>query len=220
MSELPMDLQQLETVGGAFDIIKYLDEQPDKSADGDDIMEDLDLSSRRFDKAKRRLVTRGYIQMRSDYTLELTHKGSESAEILRDYDATGGSRNTSGIERQLVMVLPRNLVLGQTSPVQIGIEPNRAFKGNANLIVRVHTTYADLGGFNEMTSLDSGPLVIDTSITPQNYDHARIKVEVYELSTGGDDLKACGGMYVDIVVLASGNTGENIAYAGNVSFVQ
>lgn len=221
MSELPMDLQQLETVRGAFEILKYLDDQPDNAADGEDIIDDLDLSSRGFDKAKRRLVTRGYMQMRSDYLLELTPKGRESAAILKEYgDGDDSSGDDGSIERELVVVLPRNLVVGQTSPLQIAIEPSNEFKGDANLIVRVDATYADLGDYNEMATLGSNALVLDTTITPQNYDHARIKVEVYVLSAGGDDLKACGGMYVDILVLASGDTGESIAYGGALSFVQ
>jgi len=219
MSELPMDLRQLETVRGAFEILKYLDDQPDNAADGDSIMDDLDLSSRGFDKAKRRLVTRGYIQMRSDYSLELTPKGSESAAILKEYgDGDAGDDDT--IERQLVIVLPRNLVVGHTSSLQIGIEPSDEFNEDASVIVRVETSYADLGEFNEMATLSSNALVLDTTITPQNYDHARIKVEVYILSAGGDDLKACGGMYVDVLVLATGDTGENIAYGGVLSFEQ
>jgi hypothetical protein len=219
MSELPMDLQQLETVRGAFEILKYLDDQADNAADGDDIMDDLDLSSRGFDKAKRRLVTRGYIQMRSDYSLELTPKGSESAAILKEYGGDDSGGNDGAIERQLVVVLPRNLVLAQTSPLQIGIEPSDEFEGDTSVIVRVSATYADLGDFNEMATLSANALVLETTITPQNYDHARIKVEVYMLSAGGDELKACGGIYVDIVVLASGNTGESIAYGGDLSFM-
>lgn len=220
MSELPLDLRQLETVRGAFEILKYLDDQPDNAADGDDIMDDLDLSSRGFDKAKRRLVTRGYIQMRSDYFLELTPKGSESAAVLKEHDAESGDNDDSAIERQLVLVLPRNLVVGQTSTLQIGIEPSDDFMGSSSVIVRVSTNYAKLGNFNEMAILSSDALVLETTVTPENYDQARIKVEVYILAEGGDDLKACGGMYVDVLVLASGETGDDIAYGGVLSFVQ
>lgn len=218
MSELPMDLRQLETVKGAFEILKYLDDQPNNAADGDDIMDDLGLSSRGFDKAKRRLVTRSYIQMRSDYTYELSHKGKESATILKGYSGGASDEHDAAIKRQLVVVLPRNLVVGQTSALQIGVEPSNNFTADVNLVIRVQTTYADLGDFNEMTILGPESLVIDTSITPQNYDNARIKVEVYMLLAGGDDLKACGGMYIDVVVLEAGDTGENIAYGETLSF--
>lgn len=220
MPELPMDLRQLETVGSAFDILKYLDTQPDKAADSEDIMDDLDISSRRFDKAKRRLVTRGYVQMRSDYLLELTRKGDESVVIIKEYGDGPQDTGDGSIQRQLVLTLPRNLVVGQTSPLQIGIEPNNEFQGDANLIVRIETTYADLGDFDEMATLGSEALILDTSITPQNYDQTRIKVEVYMLSAGGDDLKACGGMYIDVAVIESGDSGNNIAYIGNLAFVQ
>ena len=82
MAELSNDLKKIETVQGAFEILKYLYAKDNNAADGDDIMDDLELSTRRFDKAKRRLVTRNYIQMRSDYIYELTRKGLENAELL------------------------------------------------------------------------------------------------------------------------------------------
>lgn len=218
MAELPMDLRKLETVRGAFEILKYLYKQPDHAADGDDVMDDLELSSRRFDKAKRRLVTRSYIQMRSDYIYELTPKGIESAESLLAHDDTNGDNEASGLQRQLVLALPRNFVYGTTSPLRVGIEANDNFDDTANLIVRIAPTNATLGEYNEMTSIGSDALLLETTITPEAYDQARIKVEVYQLSTGGDDFNELGGMYVDVVVLPEGDTGEEIAYATHLTF--
>lgn len=218
MAELPMDLKKLETVRGAFDILKYLYEQPDYAADGDDVMDELEISTRRFDKAKRRLVTRSYIQMRSDYIYELTPKGIDSAEALLAFEGKGKADSADTIERQLVMVLPRNFVYGQSSPLRIGIEPNNDYSDSANLIVRLNPTHATLGEFNEMAQLDADALMMDTTITPEAYDQARIKVEVYQLSADGSDFNELGGMYVDVHVLPEGETGEDIAYSTNLTF--
>jgi predicted transcriptional regulator len=219
MTELPIDLRKLEPVGSAFDILSYLYDAEDYAADGDIIMEDLDISARRFDKAKRRLVTTGYIQMRSDSSYELTRKGVESAEILSNYEGKGSS-DAAGVQRQVLLVLPRNLVYGQSSPLQLAIAPSDEFPAQADLIIRLQTTYATLGDFDEMLKLGSDKLVIDTTITPEAYDQARVKVELYQLDSSGEDLTACGGMYVDVTVLPSGKTGDMIAYSTDAVFPQ
>lgn len=216
MAELPSDLKKLETVLGAFDILKYLYAQPDKAGDGDDIMDDLELGTRRFDKAKRRLVTRNYIQMRSDYVYELTRKGLESAEILLDIDKLHGDASEGGIQRQLALVLPRNFVYGTTSPLKIGIEPSSEFSDEANLIVRVTPVNAALGEYNEMATLSSDALILETTITPSAFDKARIKVEVYQMQE--DDFAELGGMYVDVVVVDEGDTGSEFAYTTDLTF--
>lgn len=219
MPDLPMELKKLEVVRGAYDILTYLYQRDNHAADTDDIMDDLDISQRRFDKAKRRLVTRNYIQMRSDYVYELTPKGMESAKALA---ATQGEKQTATLsdrlQRQLVMILPRNFVYGKTSPLHIGIEPHADYQGRNNIIVRVSPTHAELGEFNEMAQLDTDALLMTTTITPAAYDHARIKVEVYQLSQDGTDFAEIGGMYVDVVVLNEGSTGDHIAYSTDLTF--
>lgn len=216
MAELPIDLKKLETVRGAFEILKYLYNQPDNAADGDDIMDDLELSTRRFDKAKRRLVTRNYIQMRSDYIYELTRKGVESSETLIAFDKASGDDDNDGITRQLAVVVPRNFVYGQVSPLKIGISPSAEMTDNKNLIVRVTPTNAELGEYNEMATIDSDALIMETTITPQAYDKARIKVEVYEMED--DDFAELGGMYLDVVIVDSGDTGDDFAYTTDLIF--
>jgi hypothetical protein len=222
MAELPLDLRQLEPVRGALDVLRYLYKQSGNAADGDDIMDGLGLSERGWDKAKRRLVTRSYIVMQSgsDYIYELTSKGKESAKILLEFDASGGGGDDDDgkIERQVVIALPRNLVLGQTSTLKVGIEPYEGFGDDASLIIRVSSLYADLGDWEEMVTLGSDALVLETTIKPQPYQQARIKLEVYQFSPEGDDLSECGGMYVDVDVAEAGSIGEIIGYGANLEF--
>lgn len=220
MAELPIDLRQLEPVRGALDILRYLSKQDDHAADGDDIMDDLDLSARGWDKAKRRLVTRKYIQMRSDYVYELTSKGQESAQTLLEFDGMSGDAGASDdkLQRQMVIALPRNLVVGQTSILKIGFEPNNDFGEDASLVLRMSAINADVGDWNEMVTLSSDALIVETTIKPQPYSQARIKLEVYQFSPAGDDLSECGGLYVDVAVFESGNTGEMIGYGADLEF--
>ena len=83
---LPLYLQQLEPLPGALDIIRYLNRSG--VSDGITVADDLGLSDRSFDKAKRRLVTNGYIAARSDGIMELTQKGNNAARELAAYDAS------------------------------------------------------------------------------------------------------------------------------------
>lgn len=218
MTELPMDLQKLQTVRGALEIITYLNEAG--AADGDDIMADLDMSSRRFDKAKRRLVTTGYITMRSDYMYELTQQGEESAELLLaiSAEADTASADDGKVQRQVVLAVPRNLVLNETSPLQIGFAPSDEFQGTATITLRLSAIHADLGEVDDLFTLTSASTIIETTITPQTYNQARLKLEIYQLSEGGDDITDCGGMYVDVAVLDRGDTGEMIGYAVEAEF--
>ena len=220
MAELPIDLRQLEPVRGALDILRYLYQQDGYAADGDEIMDNLGLSERGWDKAKRRLVTRNYIQMQSDYIYELTRKGQESGKTLKEYDAGGGGaeEDDEKVERQIVIALPRNLVLGQTSPLKVGIEPYADFGDESTLVMRMSTINADLGEWNEIVTLSSDAFILETTIKPQPFHQARIKLEVYEFSPGGDDLVECGGMYVDVNVLESGDPGELIGYGSSLEF--
>jgi hypothetical protein len=217
MTELPIDLKKLQPVPGAFEVLRYLLHQPGMGADGDALMDALGMSSRRWDKAKRRLVTTGYLQMRNDYSYGLTNKGRESAQILEQVGDSYGSDDSSKIQRQVMLALPRNLVSGQVSPLRIGFEPITQ-SGEAQLVLRLQALHADLGNFEESFAVSSDAHVIETTVAPQQFDQVRLRLEVYQLSTGGDDLNACGGMYVDVDVLPSGSTGEMIAYGIGMEF--
>jgi len=217
MAELPQELQKLRTVRGALEILAYLYTKPNYVADPDDIMDDLDMSARRFDKAKRRLVTTGYIQMRGDYMYELTTKGEESADLLVSMAEEDNAAAASKIQREVVLALPRNLVSGQESPLQIGFAPNSA-QSSTEVVLRLQAINAELGDLDEVVQLNASKQIIETTIVPQQYDQARLRLEVYQLSPSSDDLTECGGLYVDVHVLDSGDTGEMIGYSGTLEF--
>jgi len=219
MAELPQDLEKLRTVRGALEILAYLYTKPNYVADPDDVMDDLDMSVRRFDKAKRRLVTTGYIQMRGDYTYELTPKGEESAEFLVDAAEEEAAESANKIQREVVVALPRNLVSGQASPLQIGFAPSSA-QSSTEVVLRLQAINAELGDLDEIVQLGSNKEIVETTIAPQQFDQARLRLQVYQLSASSDDLTECGGLYVDVHVLDSGDTGEMIGYSGTLEFQQ
>lgn len=218
MAEMPIELRKLQPVRGALDILRYLSNLPDMAADSEDIVDDLGLSDRSFGKATRRLVTNGYIAMRSDYVYELTQKGEETANTLKEVEGdASAAANDGSVQRDVVIALPRNLVAGQTAPMKIGFAPLAGFK-SSDVVLRLQSIYANVGDFDEMQNLADGSLIIETTIAPQTYDQARLKLEVFQMSAGGDDLNAAGGMYVDVVVLPEGDMGEMIAYSVPLEF--
>ncbi|MGB1288111.1 MAG: hypothetical protein ACPG7F_16360 [Aggregatilineales bacterium] len=204
MAELPLHLKKLESLPGALDILRYLHDRPDHTADEDDICDDLDMSTRRFNKAKRRLVTTLYMNMRSDGIYELSNKGMEAGEELVAYDGVTASLvDDSKVNRRLVLVLPRTLVAGQPATMQYGVEPDVAgnFQNPANLVMRFQTIHADLSSDgDEMTELNNSAFVDTMEITPHPYSKARLSVQVYQLAGGGENLAECGGMYVDLFI--------------------
>jgi predicted transcriptional regulator len=89
--ELPFHLKTIEPLPGALDILRLFGELEEPFASSDTIIDELDLSDRRFSKAIRRLVTKGYLQMDGDQTYRLTEQGQSAVEELQEYDdATGG----------------------------------------------------------------------------------------------------------------------------------
>src|SRR5262245_24549685 len=114
--ELSYQLQTLEPLTGAFDIIRYLGKLGDSvAAYGEEIQDELSLSDRSFDKAIRRLSTKQYIQMDTNRAYRLTERGQSAFEELTAYDEAGpASKETKtaalAITRRLVAVLPKTLV--------------------------------------------------------------------------------------------------------------
>jgi Mn-dependent DtxR family transcriptional regulator len=79
-------LQTLEPLTGALDIIRYFGTLEEMTAETSEIQRSLGLSDRSFDKAIRRLVTKGYVQMDGSRVYRLTEQGQRAVEELAAYD--------------------------------------------------------------------------------------------------------------------------------------
>lgn len=222
MPPLSPELKRFEHLKGAFEIIRYLSTQ-DQPADADMICDDLDMSDRRFGKAIKRLVTRGYVQMNNDYEYFLTQSGESAADELDDYFADGGRQKNTGdnkVERKLLVALPRALGAGQTTDFFVGVESDAtsSLSSPADIVVRVSATNALLGGADdEMLKLSNEPLKQTLQLTPEMYTQVRLKVQVFQLAPNGEDITMCGGMYVDVDVLSSESNTNFVAYASQIA---
>lgn len=223
MPELSIELKKLETLRGAFDIIRYLSED-DTPAGADDICDDLDMSDRRFGKAIKRLVTRSYVQMNSDYAYFLTQKGLSAAEELAEFDAAGGAKrsvNANKVTRRLLIALPRQLTAGQTTDLYVGIESDSssALGAPTDIVLRVAATHALLSGSNdEIVKLNNNAMTQTLQLTPEMYTQVRVKVQIFQIAPNGEDINMCGGLYADINVGTEDNQDGLIAYASEVAF--
>jgi len=219
-AQLPLHLKKLEPLPSALDILRYLGSLNGAAVDADDICEALNISQIRFSKAIKRLVTTRYLNMKSNRTYELTELGRESVDELRVYDAEAGSGSDDNgmIRREAFIALPRTLVSGQPAPLLIGFAPDSQARlsGSADLVLRISALYADVSSSDETLQLGNGAKRLALTLTPQAYNQARIKLQVFQLSPDGQDLTQCGGLYVDVDISETGGKNEMIAYSAPI----
>lgn len=220
--DLPMHLKRIELLPSALDIIRYLNRQPEHEAVVDDICDDLDIGDIRFGKAIRRLVTLGYVQMNAHLTYGLTHNGERAAQELATYDHTDDETLEETPEeaiRRVYIAVPRSLVAGQTVPVQIGFPEDTRFHRPIDVVLRLEALNADISQHEDkIIKLGQSVNTYALDMTPEWYDQARLKLQVFQLSADGEDLYVCGGMYVDLTVMAEGEPGETVAFAADLAF--
>jgi predicted transcriptional regulator len=221
-AQLPMHLIQLESLPSALDILRYLAKHPERAAWPEEMMNDLQISERRYAKAMRRLVTNNYTQMRVDNRFELTRKGQAAVEELAAYDASAPAASaptSSTIHRELVIALPRQLAAGTPAEVMIGFEPAaQGFASPKDVVLRFEAVHADLSTRDEMLKLTRTAEVRRLTLTPSFYDTVRLKVQVFQLSDDGEDLSDCGGTYVDVGVVAADPDEALTAYSRRIAF--
>jgi DNA-binding MarR family transcriptional regulator len=227
--ELPYHLKTLEPLASALDIIRFLGEL-DAPADVDEICEGLDISERRFSKAIRRLVTKGYVAMDGDMIYRLTDQGHEAVEILAEYDeahpeegrGNSGDGEGSSISRRLVVAIPGRLVAEQVMPVVVGLdgadEESQVLQNNADMVVRLSVVNGEPSRPQEETvELGNQPVKKVFSVIPGAYDQVRIRVQVFQLGPNPDDINVAGGLYVDADVTRSGKPDDLIAYGADIN---
>lgn len=223
MPQLSAELQRFQHLKGAFDIIRYLGEI-DQPADADLICDDLDMTERRFGKAIKRLVTRSYVQMNSDYEYFLTQSGEDAAEELDDYYADGGGQSKvsdNKISRRLHVALPRQLSAGHTTPLYVGIEADisASLSTPADIVLRVSAINGLLNDDSDaMLKLNNQALVQNLELTPAMFSQVRLKVQVFQIAANGEDIEVSGGLYVDVDVTTDAGESSLVAYTSELSF--
>lgn len=227
--ELPFHLKTLEPLPGALDTLRYLIDQPDYSAEVETLQDALGVGAVTFGKAIRRLVTKSYVQMDSAESYRLTDAGRRAAEELLTYDsATGGKGQKQGgrsvdIPARLVVVAQHPLVAGQKAEITVGATLEDQLDaedlgGGADLLVRLSAINADPSQTQDASLvLGEIPLRHSFSVTPQPYTAMRVRVEVYQMMPDGEEVAPCGGMYVDLPVIAQAPAGQQAAYGASLS---
>lgn len=220
-AELPMYLKQLEALPSALDIIRLVGKHPQRAADMDDICDALGISERRFSKAIRRLVTNGYLQMRSDYSYELGRKGAQAVLDLAEYDQNAPAERKLGagkLMRDLYIAMPRRLQADITTDVIVGFAGARGFDTPMDVILRFDALHASVSTQDEMLKLGNRPYRHTLTLTPKLYTQARLRVQVFQLSLDGEDLTDCGGMFVDVDVTTGTSDTRLVAYQTAIEF--
>lgn len=229
MTELPFHLKTLEPLPGALDTLRYLSTLPDHSADVLTLQDALGVSSVTFGKAIRRLVTKSFVQMDSAESYRLTDAGRRAAEELAAYDAEMGgapvqTHNTGGdLTGRLVLVVPQPLVAGRQVEVNVGtaLDPDSdPIPSGADLLVRLSTVNATPAHTQDASLLlNGGPERCGFLLTPEAYTAVRVRVEVYQMMPDDADVVPCGGLYVDLPVVAQAAApSQRAAYGAPLSF--
>jgi len=225
MQELPYQLQALEPLAGALDIIRYLGGISAPRADVDEICDALDMSDRRFNKAIRRLVTRGYVQMSGDMVYTLTSAGREAAATLAEYDRTHPRREVADdsvnqITRRVVVAVPRYMAAQQANTVVVGIEGangDNALATETEMVVRLACINGDpFTPEDAILALGNDAVQHAFTVTPDAFDKMRLRVQVYQLGPNPDDINVAGGLYVDADVARAASSGY-VAYGSDLS---
>jgi Mn-dependent DtxR family transcriptional regulator len=146
-------------------------------ASSDTIIDELDLSERRFSKAIRRLVTKGYLQMDGDQTYRLTDQGQSAVEELQEYDdATGGGlpeRAGSSVEATDEEAVGDELVVAESpmdDAVDVVAEPEPQFTRRRMVLAVPQTLAAGkpvnaVIGFHDSTEMSgTAEMVVRVSV--------------------------------------------------------
>lgn len=219
--ELPMHLKRIEALPSALDILRYLYQRPNHEAEVDDICDDLNIGDIRFGKAIRRLVTLGYVQMNAHLVYGLTQNGEKASTELDTYDQAmeGVVQEPERAVRKVYVAAPRTLVAGQPATLQIGFPGDARFTHSVDVVLRMETLNSTLAETeDQVIRLGSSQQVVDTDLTPDWFDQMRFKLQVFQLAADGEDLHTCGGMYVDLNVVAEGEPGEVVAFSTDLTF--
>ncbi len=217
--ELPYHLKTLEPLKGALPILGYLYNITTEDADIDEICDALSLSDRAFNKAMRRLVTKGYVQTTGDMVYRLTDHGRSSAEALMKAGYTDGTDAAASvptastpqmrqIARRLVLAAPESLVAQQGNTVAIGIDGGMdgALSSPTDLVLRLSVINGDPFTPEErIVQLGNQPVQQTYQVTPEATTQCRIRVQVFQLGPNPDDIRVCGGLYLDAGVTGAAN---------------
>ncbi len=231
--ELPFHLKTLEPLPGALDILRYFGDIDEETADVDEICDALDLSDRRFNKAIRRLVTKGYVQMDGDGIYRLTEQGRDSVEELNEYDGDGGSdeedddspfaATVDTVSRRLIIAMPGTLTAQHPTDIVVGFdEPEGDMLTDAvDLVLRVSVVNGGPEKAEDtLMKLFNNSGFEKVTITPGAFTQARVRVEVLQLDNFSGDISELGGLYVDAQV-SGGEIDDNVvAYGADIAILQ
>lgn len=220
--EMPYNLQTLPQE--AIDILRYYARLDSDSAHADAIVDGAGLSDRGFGKGIRRLVTKNYVAMSSDQVYRLTEQGRRVIEEVKNYsgDLTGTSSNGEArfLRRHLVVVAPRTLPADHPVEIALGFaeaDEDEYLNEPAELLLRLSLVNGEPRRPQETQfKLTNRDMQQSFEITAGRFTAARIRVEVCQYREDGDEYEFCGGMFVDLPVATSADSGDKVAYGSEV----
>lgn len=216
--ELPFHLRTLEPLPGALDILRLFGSANTPTLDADIIMDELGLSERSFNKAVRRLVTKGYMQMDGDLIYRLSDQGQSAVSELQEYDASNevaqlaepsaptqptAAPASFAARRRLLVGVPQPLAAEQPAELRVGFAESGAEEAEpVDMVVRVTVVNGEPSTPQDLVFvLDEAATWTAAQITPDRQTPVRVKLEAYQLNGEMGEIVPAGGMYIDVPVV-------------------
>jgi hypothetical protein len=201
--ELPPELTRIPM--NSLDVLRYMGQHNVEAADADMLAEGTGMSERGIGKAIRGLVTKGYLNMDSNYVYYLTDKGQQAILDLAEYDAeqaaSGGEEQPEKVvEASVIAVVSGSLKTGQPNQIQVGVNGSAHVREETQLVIRLNVVGGSATPPEVTLLLTPGQAPAPANITLQpGGDSMRVRIEGVQL-IGMADVHPAGGMFFDLNV--------------------
>lgn len=126
------------------------------------------------------------------------------------------------IARRMVLAVPQPLVANQPFDVLVGFHeapPDEQLPNTAQLVIRLSVVNGEPEAPEDaLFALSNAHAHHAIQVTPGRYKEVRIRLEAYQMGASGG-IDEIGGMYVDVPVTESGQSGQWAAFGADVALV-
>lgn len=211
----------------ALDVLRYFGKAGGAAAHADDISEGAGLGTKGFGKAIRRLVTKNYVVMESDQVYRLSDAGKRLTAELLEYDLVAppqaaGQQVTLPrfVRRRVILAAQQQVIASQPTFIFVGIDDadtEELVPEAIDLLLRLTVMNGEPRDTREMpVHLANRHIQQSFEITPGYYTQIRIRLQVCQVEDGEIDEEACGGLYVDLPVVVSGQEAGLVAFGTDI----
>ena len=125
-----------------------------------------------------------------------------------------------GITGRVVMSVPEAVEPEAPAKVVVGtaLDSDSSLPSPVDLIIRISTVNAQVDSTQDaVLTLAVVPVHHTFTVKPSRKSKLRVRVNVYQLMSDGEDVLPCGGFYVDLPVKAGADMERRVAYGSAIA---